>query len=111
MNAGLPGIGLSGVFFIVSALLMPVAEVGRTLRGRRTGRSWRSILAHWFVAVGMIAAMWGAGRLLTFALDAVGYEVADGIWTSAAFSLVLFMLVFTAVELVALRRLSRDRGD
>ena len=40
MSAGLPGLGLGGLFFILSALLAPLLELGRPVRGR-SSRAWR----------------------------------------------------------------------
>lgn len=112
MNAGLPGIGLSGVFYIVSALLMPVAELGRVATGRARRRSWLSVFRHFAIAAGMIAAMWLAGSGVTLLLRTAGYDVKDGnLLTSLAFVIVPFAIVFAAVSLMgAWRRSGADRG-
>lgn len=57
MSAGLPGVGLSGVFFIVSALLMVPLEVARTLRGRSSLARWIGVLRQLAIAVTMIACV------------------------------------------------------
>lgn len=101
MNAGLPGIGLSGVFYILSALLMPVAEAGRVLSRRPRRRSWGAVLAHWTIAAAMIAAMWMAGFGMTVLLRAAGYDVRDGeLWSSLVYILAPFVAVFGAVTLI-----------
>lgn len=57
MSAGLPGVGLSGLFFIASALLMLPLEVLRTVRGRSSVARWVAVLRHFATAVAMIAAL------------------------------------------------------
>ena len=111
MNAGLPGIGISGVFYILSALVMPVAESVRVIRGRPRRSSWSGVLTHWAIAVAMIAAIYGAGRLLTLVLRATGRDVADGsMWATILISLAPFVVVFALVELFVASR-SRPASD
>ncbi|HVM35602.1 MAG TPA: hypothetical protein VM784_09675 [Actinomycetota bacterium] len=43
MSAGLPGIGIGGLFFILSALCMPFVEIGRTIRGASSAARWRVV--------------------------------------------------------------------
>ena len=57
MSAGLPGVGLSGVFFIVSALLMVPLEIARTLRGRSSLARWTTVLQHLAIAATMIVCL------------------------------------------------------
>ena len=110
MNAGLPGIGLSGVFYIVSALLMPVAEVTRVVRGRPRRRGWGTVLTHWTIAAGMVAAMWLAGTGVTMLLRAAGYHVKSGnLLASLAFVLAPFAVVFVAVTLIGALRSGAER--
>jgi hypothetical protein len=61
VSAGLPGVGLAGLFMILTALLMPVVEVGRALLGRGKRSRWRSIGRQWFLAAGMVGAYVGLG--------------------------------------------------
>ena len=111
MNAGLPGIGISGVFYIVSALLMPFAEAARAVRRQPRRRPWRTVFAHWTVAAVMVAAMYGTARLLMFVLRVTGHDVADGrLWSGVVMSLIPFVLVLGAVQLVAVVR-GRGRDD
>ncbi len=64
MVAGLPGTGIGGIFFLLSALLMPVVEFVRTLQGRSNLRRWRFVLRHSGIALGILGAMWATGWLL-----------------------------------------------
>ncbi len=110
MNAGLPGIGLSGVFYILSALLMPVAEVGRVLRGRPQRQSWTSLVAHAAIAAAMVAAMWLAGYGVIMLLRAAGHEVRNGdLWDAILFIVIPFAVVFGAVTVVGALRSGAER--
>ena len=55
MSAGLPGLGLSGVFFIVSALAMVPLEIARTARGRSSRTRWAAVLRNAAIALVMLA--------------------------------------------------------
>lgn len=67
MNAGLPGTGIGGLFYVLSAFFMPLH---RGLRGAlHSGRTWRRVLAQLSIAVGILGALfvtgWGLAFLLT----------------------------------------------
>src|ERR1700760_4702497 len=57
MSAGLPGVGLSGVFFIISALVMLPCEIVQTIRGRSSWQRWSRVLRHLAIAITMIAGL------------------------------------------------------
>jgi hypothetical protein len=56
MSAGLPGVGLGGLFFIISALVMPIFEFRRHLAGRSSRERWTAVWRQFAIALGMIAA-------------------------------------------------------
>jgi hypothetical protein len=66
MNPGLPGTGIGGLFYILSALWMPVCELWR-LRQRDAPRRWPLVAKQFGIAIGIIAAMTG----VFWALDSV----------------------------------------
>ena len=57
MSAGLPGLGLGGLFFIFSALLAPFIEIGRIALGRRREVDWPGVWRQFALALAMIAAV------------------------------------------------------
>jgi hypothetical protein len=57
MSAGLPGLGLGGLFFILSALAAPFPELWRAARGRSSVAAWRGILRQLAQALTMIVAV------------------------------------------------------
>jgi hypothetical protein len=72
MSAGLPGLGLGGLFFIFSALLAPFPELWRTLRGRGDLASWRAIGRQLAQALAMVAAIDLTLRLTYVVLSVAG---------------------------------------
>lgn len=58
-NAGLPGTGIGGLFYLLLALWMPVAELHATLRGRSSRDRWRQVGTQFALACGIIAAVAG----------------------------------------------------
>jgi hypothetical protein len=68
MAAGLPGTGIGGLFFILSAFFMVVVELQRTIRGRSSLARWRLVGRHAAIAAAMVAAItivvWLLHRLL-----------------------------------------------
>jgi len=98
MSAGLPGLGLGGLFFIFSALLAPFPELWRTLRGRSDLASWRIIGRQLAQALAMIAAVDLALRLTYVVLAAAG--VGDPPAADEATVLPLNLIGITTVLLV-----------
>ena len=71
MIAGLPGTGIGGIFYLASALAMPLREAYRRVRGRSPGRgNWCVVAAQLAIAGGILGAMWVTGWLLGHALAA-----------------------------------------
>ena len=69
-NAGLPGTGLGGFFYILMALLMPFYELYLTLLGRSSWARWKLVIYQLFIAAGILAgvegAAWVAHKLFNF---------------------------------------------
>ena len=57
MSAGLPGIGLGGLFFICSALVAPFAELARTARGKSSPERRARVARQLAMAVAMLLAI------------------------------------------------------
>ncbi len=64
MNAGLPGTGISGAFYLLSALWMPFHELYKTLRNKSQPQRMRLILVQSGIALGIIAGIWLTGWLI-----------------------------------------------
>lgn len=72
MSAGLPGLGLGGLFFIFSALLAPFRQLLRTFRGRSRAGDWAMIGRQFAQATVMIVAIDVALRLAYLGIAAAG---------------------------------------
>ena len=57
MSAGLPGVGLTGIFFILSALVAVPLELLRMLQGRSSLARWGAVLRHFALALAMLAGL------------------------------------------------------
>lgn len=64
MTAGLPGVGIGGVFYLLSALLMPVRSLVATLRGRADEARWPLALRQAALAGGILGMLWLTGWTL-----------------------------------------------
>jgi hypothetical protein len=101
MNPGLPGTGIGGLFYILSALWMPICEARRRWRGDAAGR-WTVVARQFAIAVGVVAAMsgvfWALDTLL--ALDQIAAHVAGrqhAAWTLRVSALLVTSGVLAAV--------------
>jgi len=70
MTAGLPGTGIGGVFYLLSALLMPLVELVKTLRGQSSWPRWVLVIRQFAMASGIVAGMWMLGIVLGLLLEA-----------------------------------------
>jgi hypothetical protein len=64
MNAGLPGTGISGAFYLLSALWMPFHQLYKTFRDKSQPQRMRLIFVQSGIALGIIAGIWLTGWLL-----------------------------------------------
>jgi hypothetical protein len=103
MSAGLPGIGLGGLFFIISALLAPLVELARTVRGTSSAAAWAGVGRNFALAVAMIAAIELTLRLaeVVIAGAAEGPGVAQAENEGGAIALPPLPVVLTATLLAA----------
>jgi hypothetical protein len=106
MAAGLPGTGIGGLFFILSAFFMLVVEIVRTVRGRSSLARWRLVGRQVAIATAMVAAVtasvWAVHGLLFDDSDrARGSRGAHGASSLLTFSPVLITLSVLATVLAA----------
>ncbi len=109
MNPGLPGTGIGGLFYILSALWMPICEVWRRWQGDAP-RRWPLVARQFAIAVGVVAAMTGVFWALdTFVLDQVAARAAGKVYLISSLRVSALMVtsgvlvtVLGAVHLVRL---------
>ncbi len=116
MTAGLPGVGIGGIFYVVSALFMPVRAAVLTARGRRADARWGLALRQAGIAAGILGALWLTGWVIAEALRVFAPHVLAGTGrgaggvaagnvvkvTAIALSLVTLTIVVGAVQLARL---------
>jgi hypothetical protein len=71
MFAGLPGMGVGTLFYVVIALWMPVHELGRTMKGESSIARWRIVAVQFSFAVGIIASITLASEVLAILLGSL----------------------------------------
>lgn len=69
MSVGLPGTGVGGLFYLVTALLMPFREGYRALIGAGDRPSRRTVVRQVAITVGVLAGIWATGWLLGLMLS------------------------------------------
>ena len=68
MFAGLPGVGVGTLFYILVAFWMPVREIPRVIQGKSSLETWQLILRQMFYAVGIIVTVWFGEKVLLWVL-------------------------------------------
>ncbi len=69
MTAGLPGTGIGGVFYLLSALCMPIIEIVMTLRGESSFARWLLVLRQLSIGATILGAMWLLGLIAGVTFD------------------------------------------
>ena len=77
MTAGLPGVGIGGIFYLVSALMMPVRSLVAVLRGRADEARWPMALRQAALAGGILGALWLTGLALGWVIVHLMPEAAQ----------------------------------
>ena len=68
MFAGLPGIGVGTLFYVLMAVWMPFRELPRVFAGKSSVAQWQLIARQLFYASGIVATVMFAERLLLWIL-------------------------------------------
>jgi hypothetical protein len=120
MFAGLPGIGVGTLFYILAALWMPFHELARVVRGTSSGARWRRIGMQWVYAFSIMVSVFFADRVMLWALGEyapgsvgpahllhgeLGARAPQSVLAAPmTASLILLAVVLLAVELFRLRQ-------
>ena len=124
MTVGLPGVGLGGIFYLVSAALMPVRELVRAVRRDRPAR-WPLVWRQSAMVAGILGALWLTGWLLGLMLAtspvalvttgraALRPSAAHNVLrvSALALSLGMLVLVLSSVQIARLFVRRPDRGS
>jgi hypothetical protein len=114
MSAGLPGIGLGGIFLVISALVAPFVELVRTARGESSSAAWRGVGRQVAIALVMIVVLALSLRGGLLAMHAIGLVGApDGrLWlplTPLGITGALLAAVLGGAKVAQLVLAARDR--
>jgi len=74
MFAGLPGIGVGTLFYVLIALVMPVVELVKVVQGTSSLARWRRIIRQWIYAVSIVVSIMFAERVMLWMLGQAGPE-------------------------------------
>ena len=108
MSAGLPGIGLAGLFSLLCALLMPLVELGRTVAGRSSAQRWRVVGEQFLLAVALLVSAAGVGLLLERLVQSVRTPSTSPLLVSLGVLGVLLVAVVVSGAVSARRARTRD---
>jgi hypothetical protein len=97
MNAGLPGTGIGGLFYLLSALWAPVDALGRMARGRGDEVRWGLVLRQTTIALSIIGALWATGWGFGYLLSERSGGIVPGIARLAPATPVENVIVMAAV--------------
>jgi hypothetical protein len=64
MVAGLPGAGIGGLFYLITALLLPLRALWRWVRRMPVGTRPGAVATQVVMALAILAGIWGTGWLL-----------------------------------------------
>ena len=107
-NAGLPGTGIGGLFYILLALSMPFVEASRALRSRSGPRLWQQVFTQFTLACGILAAVAATVTGYLRLADAPSPFGVTG--TALLWAPVVLASLLLAVIVIALRIWSRCLG-
>lgn len=75
MTAGLPGVGIGGMFYLATALLMPFRSLWSALSGRGEQARWTLALRQAALAASILAAIWATGWVIGWVIAALADPV------------------------------------
>ena len=78
MIVGLPGTGIGGMFYLLSALALPLREAIGRVRDRGHSVGWRVVARQTAIAGGILVGIWVTGLLLGAVLGTVRSHMAPG---------------------------------
>ena len=110
MTAGVPGSGIGGTFYLLSALLMPVKESVAICR-RTSSRASRMVVVRQIInAAGVMSGVWLTGWFIARSIRTVSASVHPGqqrvlhfmSWSNLICGMVTLLSVFLLVQLLSI---------
>jgi hypothetical protein len=118
MFAGLPGIGVGTLFYVLTAFVMPLVELSRLLRGDVSAVRWRLALSQFCFGLSIVASVALADRVLAIVLrdrsindlnigrlvnETFAAQAPESVWAAPVMASVLLLVgVLASMEVVRL---------
>lgn len=108
MTAGIPGSGIGGCFYLLSALLMPVHESVAICRRTSSRASRKTVARQILNAIGVLCGVWTTGWFISRSVSVVSASVTPGhqrvlavlSWSNLVCGMVTLLAVFLFVQIV-----------
>jgi hypothetical protein len=109
MTAGVPGSGIGGSFYLLSALLMPVKESVAICRKTSSRASRKAVSRQVLNAVGVLTGVWLTGWFISRSISTVMTSlhpeqqriITVMSWSSLVCSLVTLLAVFLILQVLS----------
>ncbi|MEI7999204.1 MAG: hypothetical protein WCH62_06845 [Candidatus Omnitrophota bacterium] len=102
MVAGIPGTGIGGIFYLISALCMPLREITKVARGKSSIRRWKFIMMQLGLASGVICGFWITGWVLTMVLPHQTHKIFTSLSTANVLKIKPIVVSITVLIVVLL---------
>ncbi|MCA9346944.1 MAG: hypothetical protein H6755_07925 [Candidatus Omnitrophica bacterium] len=77
MVAGLPGTGLGGIFYLLSALIMPLGELVMLCLGKSNKKRWKCVFGQFSLAIGILGGFFVTGWIIALLIKKIGGTYAQ----------------------------------
>jgi hypothetical protein len=109
MTAGVPGSGIGGTFYLLSALLMPVQESVAICRGTSSRASREAVVRQIINAVGVLSGVWLTGWFISRSVKVVSASINPSqqrvlaviSWSNLVCGMVTLLAVFLLVQVLS----------
>ncbi len=111
MTAGVPGSGIGGSFYLLSALMMPVHESVALVRGTSSRHSRQAVVRQVVNAGGVLGGVWLTGWFIARSIATVSASLSISpahqrminllSWANVVYGMVTLLAVFLFVQVLS----------
>ena len=110
MTAGIPGTGITAIFYVLLVVLMPVHELFRTVRGQSSWKRWGRVAALNAMVYLAAGLMWVEGWLLAMLIQQPA-ATSSGTVSSLILTVITMVQFARALRWLLVRRQSAMTGQ